>query len=367
MPPPPPPRRSDARKSDPSAVVVAASSPSSSSHPSASTTNTIAAAAPTTTTTTTDHDDDDDDDDDDQDNDDQQEKVRRRHTQQLGQGEDQDQNQEDARPSTNGQSHTSSSAEKRHGSKDTVTIEDLSLPKSIITRLAKGVLPPNTQIQANAILAMSKGATLFISYLASHANEHTTNAGKKTISPTDVFKALDDTEFSFLREPLEAEFAKFNAMQTEKRSSYRQKVRAAKDANQDSSITAPDEPPDRSRGPKRPRLDEASPPPHNSVVNASVDAETDADGHPHHQYKEEAEAEEDEDDDDDEGGGREEEVEEEGEEEEEDDDDDDDEDEAEEDEDQDEDDVDDHDNHAHGTSGDETHEADEALQGDDSD
>ena len=39
------------------------------------------------------------------------------------------------------------------------------------------------------------------------ANEHTVAAGKKTVLPADVFKALDDTEFSFLREPLEAEFA----------------------------------------------------------------------------------------------------------------------------------------------------------------
>ena len=41
----------------------------------------------------------------------------------------------------------------------------------------------------------------------SSANENTVNAGKKTISPADVFKALEDTEFSFLRAPLEAEFA----------------------------------------------------------------------------------------------------------------------------------------------------------------
>lgn len=33
------------------------------------------------------------------------------------------------------------------------------------------------------------------------------NAGKKTISPADVFKALEETEFAFLKEPLEAEFA----------------------------------------------------------------------------------------------------------------------------------------------------------------
>lgn len=50
--------------------------------------------------------------------------------------------------------------------RDTVAIEDLNLPKSIITRLAKGVLPPNTQIQANAILAMTKAATVFINHLA---------------------------------------------------------------------------------------------------------------------------------------------------------------------------------------------------------
>lgn len=40
------------------------------------------------------------------------------------------------------------------------------MPKSIVTRLAKGVLPPNTQIQGNAMLAMSKSATVFVNYVA---------------------------------------------------------------------------------------------------------------------------------------------------------------------------------------------------------
>ncbi|KAJ4150792.1 hypothetical protein LMH87_011526 [Akanthomyces muscarius] len=113
------------------------------------------------------------------------------------------------------------------GDNDKTTIEDLTLPKSIITRLAKGVLPANTQIQANAIMAMSKSTTVFISYLAAHANEITLNANKKTIMPADVFKALEEIEFDFLKEPLEAEFAKFNAIQTDKRNTYRQKVKAA--------------------------------------------------------------------------------------------------------------------------------------------
>ncbi|EWG37901.1 hypothetical protein FVEG_01310 [Fusarium verticillioides 7600] len=124
--------------------------------------------------------------------------------------------------------------EKEH--KEHITIEDLTLPKSIITRLSKGVLPPNTQIQANAIMALSQSTTVFINYLASHANENTVNAGKKTISPADVFKALEETEFAFLKEPLEAEFAKFNAIQTEKRTSYRQKVRAKKSDGPDTDM-----------------------------------------------------------------------------------------------------------------------------------
>ncbi|GAP82981.1 putative DNA polymerase epsilon subunit d [Rosellinia necatrix] len=131
--------------------------------------------------------------------------------------------------------------DKDNSSKDAVTIEDLTLPKSIITRLAKGVLPSNTQIQANAILAMGKSATVFISHLASAANEHTQNNNKKTIMPADVFAALEDIEFPFFRERLEAEFKKFNDTQTTKRNTYRRKVAAQKKAGKpDADGTNPD-------------------------------------------------------------------------------------------------------------------------------
>lgn len=45
--------------------------------------------------------------------------------------------------------------------------QDLSLPKSMIARLAKGVLPANTQIQKEALLALHKSATVFVNYIAS--------------------------------------------------------------------------------------------------------------------------------------------------------------------------------------------------------
>jgi len=47
------------------------------------------------------------------------------------------------------------------------SFQDLSLPKSMIARLAKGVLPANTQIQKDALLALHKSATVFVSYIAS--------------------------------------------------------------------------------------------------------------------------------------------------------------------------------------------------------
>lgn len=46
-------------------------------------------------------------------------------------------------------------------------IQDYLLPRSLTLRLAKSVLPPNTSIQKDAVLAIQKAATVFVSYLSS--------------------------------------------------------------------------------------------------------------------------------------------------------------------------------------------------------
>ncbi|KAK5074392.1 hypothetical protein LTR64_006464 [Lithohypha guttulata] len=74
---------------------------------------------------------------------------------------------------------------------DPVSLDDLLLPRSIVQRLAKGVLPPNTSIQKDAVLALTKSATVFISLLASTSNEMTE---RKTIQSQDVIKALREIE-----------------------------------------------------------------------------------------------------------------------------------------------------------------------------
>ena len=110
----------------------------------------------------------------------------------------------------------------------------------MIARLAKGVLPANTQIQKDALLAMHKSATVFVSYIASKyahslpvllvlayvhgclpankihlsvfvlipclsSNDLARMSNKKTISPQDVMSALKDAELEGFLPRLEAE------------------------------------------------------------------------------------------------------------------------------------------------------------------
>jgi len=113
---------------------------------------------------------------------------------------------------------------------ESLGVEDLNLPKSIVQRLAKGVLPPNTQIQKDALLAMSKSATVFVNYITSAAAEKALASGKKTVMPKDVFDAMKELEFASFLPRLEAEVTKFTSIQADKRNTYRKKVREEKKA-----------------------------------------------------------------------------------------------------------------------------------------
>ncbi|CAK1356131.1 DNA polymerase epsilon subunit D [Cercospora beticola] len=117
--------------------------------------------------------------------------------------------------------------------KDGLSVEDLSLPKSMVARLAKGVLPPNTQIHKDALLALHKSATVFVNFIASNSNDNAQAAGKKTIAPQDVMAALKDSEYEMFIPRLEAELKKYNDTQCDKRNTYRRKVKADKDAATD--------------------------------------------------------------------------------------------------------------------------------------
>ncbi|KAF9899886.1 hypothetical protein EC991_008212 [Linnemannia zychae] len=112
------------------------------------------------------------------------------------------------------------------------SIEDNELPKAILTRIIKQALPENTNIQANAKLAMTKSTTLFINYLTSAANEMAANAGHKIVSGAHVLKALEEVDLEEMLPRLTAELEAFQSIQ---RSRKQVAVLAAKDKDTTSS------------------------------------------------------------------------------------------------------------------------------------
>ncbi|KAK4697468.1 DNA polymerase epsilon subunit 3, partial [Lecanoromycetidae sp. Uapishka_2] len=98
----------------------------------------------------------------------------------------------------------------------------------MVQRLAKGVLQPNTSISKDALLALSKGATVFINYLAQSANEANLATNRKNIPPSAVFEGLNDIEFTDFIPRVEAELKRYNDVQTGKRNDYRRKVKEGK-------------------------------------------------------------------------------------------------------------------------------------------
>lgn len=69
------------------------------------------------------------------------------------------------------------------------------MPRSTIKNCAKTVLKDDTPIQKDALTAITKGSSVFISYLTAHANEIALSKKRKTIMPADVFDALKAIEF----------------------------------------------------------------------------------------------------------------------------------------------------------------------------
>lgn len=76
------------------------------------------------------------------------------------------------------------------------SLDDLLLPKSLVLRIAKEALPEGTTIPSDGQLALQRSASVFISYLCSEANLIARDSLRKTITPNDVLKALDEIELS---------------------------------------------------------------------------------------------------------------------------------------------------------------------------
>lgn len=95
-------------------------------------------------------------------------------------------------------------------------LEDLNLPVTAITRIAKEVLPANVIVSKEAKTALARAASVFILYVSNQATSIATSRSKKTISAQDVLEALAQVDFQCLIEPLEQLLEGMNVYTTTK-------------------------------------------------------------------------------------------------------------------------------------------------------
>ncbi|KAF8811350.1 histone-fold-containing protein [Phlegmacium glaucopus] len=84
-------------------------------------------------------------------------------------------------------------------------IENYELPKSVVMKIAKSSIPDNVKLQKETVLSLVKGSTVFINYLAATAHDVALSKQHKSISASDVLKALEMLEFTDMVEQLQGE------------------------------------------------------------------------------------------------------------------------------------------------------------------
>ncbi|KAL1823774.1 hypothetical protein ACET3Z_010552 [Daucus carota] len=107
---------------------------------------------------------------------------------------------------------------KNVSEKDSGAVEEL--PKSIVRRLVKEKLSEHGEISVlrEAVEAFSESSRVFIHYLSAAANDICKESNRQTINAEDVFKALEDIEFSEFVGPLRASLEDFRQKNAVKRS-----------------------------------------------------------------------------------------------------------------------------------------------------
>ncbi|KAI0084543.1 histone-fold-containing protein [Irpex rosettiformis] len=98
-------------------------------------------------------------------------------------------------------------------------IDAYELPKSLVTRLARSALPDNAKLQKDVVLALSKGSTVFINYLAATAHDIAAQKQHKSVSASDVLKALEQIEMGDMVQKLQSDLNAYRNNQKGKKGS----------------------------------------------------------------------------------------------------------------------------------------------------
>ncbi|MED6123116.1 DNA polymerase II subunit B4 [Stylosanthes scabra] len=103
-----------------------------------------------------------------------------------------------------------------------VVAEAEELPRTIVRRVVKDKLSRCSEdgdisVNKDALVAFSESARIFIHYISATANDICKESKRQIISAEDIFKALEETEFSEFIRPLKASLEDFRKKNAGKR------------------------------------------------------------------------------------------------------------------------------------------------------
>lgn len=123
-------------------------------------------------------------------------------------------------------------------------IQDLNLPTAAVTRLIKDALPDGINVAKEARIAISKAASVFIIYLSSAAINEAKKLNHRTMTPQNIFDALEEIEFESFIEPLKESLELYRKAVKDKKSSKQatgKKEDEPKDDDDEAEIVADEE------------------------------------------------------------------------------------------------------------------------------
>ncbi|KAF9817913.1 hypothetical protein IEO21_03107 [Rhodonia placenta] len=109
----------------------------------------------------------------------------------------------------------STSAVSAQAQQDAVSegIENFQLPRSLITKLARSGMSEDAKMQKDVVLSYQKSATVFINYLAATAHEVAASKQHKSISASDVLKALEMVDMGDMVQMIQQELDVYRDIQ----------------------------------------------------------------------------------------------------------------------------------------------------------
>ncbi|KAK7679044.1 hypothetical protein QCA50_017988 [Cerrena zonata] len=119
-------------------------------------------------------------------------------------------------------------------------IDAYDLPRSLVTRIARSALPDNVKLQKETVLALLKGSTVFVNYIAATAHDVAASKQHKSISASDVLKALEATQFGDMVDKLQDELQVYRELQKTSRAGKGSSTASAKGKGKDTTDAATD-------------------------------------------------------------------------------------------------------------------------------